>query len=139
MNTAGRGRRLGAVLIDAALLTACTVALSLDSVPAFVTAAAVAANVALFIAQVVLLTRRGQTVGKLLLGLRIVRRDTGQNAGFTTNVLVRSLANGLLCFVPGYFLLDSLFIFRADRLCLHDLLAGTAVMSDAPSAGAVPS
>lgn len=139
MNIAGRGRRLGAALIDAALLAACTVALSLDEVPVFVTAAAAAANAALFVAQAALLTRRGQTVGKLLLGVRIVRRDTGRNAGFATNVLVRSLANGLLCLVPGYFLLDSLFIFRADRLCLHDLLAGTVVVADAPAPDAVPS
>jgi len=34
----------------------------------------------------------------------------------------------LLAILPGFMLLDPLFILRRDRRCLHDLIAGTKVV-----------
>jgi uncharacterized RDD family membrane protein YckC len=129
---AGRWIRLGAVLIDAALLVVPDVVVSVPTVPDPARLAAALAGFAILIWQVCWLTTRGQTVGKRLLRVRIVRRDTLANGGFTTNVLLRSFVNGLLCLVPLYFLVDSLFIFRGDRRCLHDLIAGTCVVAGGP-------
>ena len=125
---AGRGERFRAFLVDA-LLGAIFYAL-MKYQPFGLLAAALGAVgfVALLIGQWVLLATQGQTVGKKLVGLRIVRLDTGNNGGFTTNVLLRTWLNGVLCLIPLYFLADSLFVYREDRRCLHDLIAGTMVV-----------
>jgi len=72
-------------------------------------------------------------LGKKLAGIRIVLKDTQENGGFAVNVLKRGVLNGLLSLIPGYFLADSLFIFREDRRCLHDMIAGTVVIQAAPA------
>lgn len=85
-----------------------------------------------YILQGVLLTQQGQSVGKLAVGIRIVKLDSGENGGFTPNVLLRALLNGLIGAIPFlgllYMLVDTLFIFRQDRRCVHDLMAGTVVI-----------
>ena len=48
------------------------------------------------------------------------------------NVLLRGLVNGLLNIVPLYFLVDCGFIFREDRRCVHDMIAGTVVVVGHP-------
>jgi uncharacterized RDD family membrane protein YckC len=128
---AGRWTRLGAVLIDVVLLY-CPIVVWQASSPE---AAGVLIGLwwlIVLIVQVVLLTRSGQTVGKRLVGIRIVNKDTGQNGGFVPNVLLRGLVNGLLNVIPLYGLVDALFIFREDRRCLHDLIANTIVVSGNP-------
>lgn len=132
MRPAGRGKRLAAVLIDAWLAGVTAGLAASDTAPDPVRTLAAAALLALVAAQAVMLARRGQTAGKRALGLRVVLRGTERNGGFGVNVLVRSLANGLLCLLPFYFLIDSLLIFREDRRCLHDLLAGTVVVEEGP-------
>lgn len=92
-----------------------------------VTALAGAAGLALVIAQLYLMSTRGQTLGKKWLGIKMVDLH-GQNPGFVRAVVLRSVVNGLLGFVPLYSLVDVLFIFRQDRRCVHDLLAGTKVV-----------
>lgn len=79
-------------------------------------------------AQTILLTRSGQTLGKRAVRIRIVRIDTGENGGFITNVLMRTLLNWILCFIPFYGLVDTALIFRGDRRCVHDHLARTRVV-----------
>jgi uncharacterized RDD family membrane protein YckC len=49
-----------------------------------------------------------------------------------TNVLLRGVVNGLLSIIPLYGLVDALFIFREDKRCLHDLIAGTIVVRGNP-------
>ena len=79
--------------------------------------------------QMVLLTIRGQTVGKLLLRIRIVNFKDGSNPGFFEAVLLRSVLPGLISSCVGLFaLVDILFIFAEDRRCLHDHIAGTQVV-----------
>ena len=82
-----------------------------------------------FIFQMVLLTKDGQTLGKKALKIRIVKRDTGVNGGFVPNVLLRLIVNGLIGFIPFCGLVDILFIFRSDRRCIHDMIAGTQVVN----------
>ena len=76
----------------------------------------------------VLLIKDGQTLGKKALRIRIVKMDTGENGGFVPNVLLRLIVNGLLGIIPLYGLVDILFIFRGDRPCIHDMIAGTQVV-----------
>ena len=53
--------------------------------------------------------------------------DTGENGGFVPKVL-RLIVNGLLGIISLYGLVDILFIFRGDRPCIHDMIAGTQVV-----------
>jgi uncharacterized RDD family membrane protein YckC len=81
--------------------------------------------------QLVMLHRSGQTLGKRLMGIRIVRTD-GTRAGLGRILLLRSLIPNLIAAIPyagGFFvLIDSLFVFAEDRRCLHDRFADTAVV-----------
>ncbi len=76
---------------------------------------------------IVLLAQRGQSLGKIVVGIRIVRTD-GTPADVVHVVLLRAVANLGLSLVPVYWFVDSLFILRADRRCIHDLLADTKVV-----------
>lgn len=88
--------------------------------------------IALVAAQMVLITVRGQSIGKLLCKLRIVRHDTGGPAGFGRGFALRSVLPYLVQQIPLagvlFWVVDSGFIFRADHRCLHDLMAGTKVV-----------
>lgn len=85
----------------------------------------------LVLIQLVLLARRGQSVGKLLTGIRIVRTD-GSPAGFLHAFLLRGTVPVVIELIPilgfVFWIVDSSFIFRSDRRCLHDLIAGTVVV-----------
>ena len=88
----------------------------------------VVAILIVFVYQMVLLIKDGQTLGKKALRIRIVKMDTGENGGFVPNVLLRLIVNGLLGIIPFYGLVDILFIFRGDHPCIHDMIAGTQVV-----------
>ncbi|HVT72218.1 MAG TPA: RDD family protein [Lacunisphaera sp.] len=83
--------------------------------------------------QIYLLTTNGQTVGKKLMNIRIVTWPDGADAGFVKAFLLRMFVNGLISAVPVlgflYLLVDICFIFRDDRRCIHDLIAGTQVVT----------
>lgn len=82
--------------------------------------------------QCYLLAVRGQTIGKIVMGLRIVRFEDGGNPGFVKAVLLRTFLWAIITAVPFVgplvWLIGLLFIFRDDRRCLHDHLAGTRVV-----------
>ncbi len=91
---------------------------------------------AALIVNVVLLALRGQTIGKLCLGIQVVRSPEGTKAGFIKALLLRSILFLILVFTcliyfggMGWALLmaDYLMVFRKDRRCLHDLIADTLV------------
>lgn len=77
-----------------------------------------------------LLFNRQQTVGKWLLSMKIVGMEqTDVPAGKLYGA--RYLLFHVLAQIPGINILmivDPLLIFRGDRRCLHDLLAGTQVV-----------
>jgi len=87
---------------------------------------------ALAVVQCVLLSRRGQSIGKALLGLRIVRLATNRQAGFLHAFVLRGTIPWVIEQIPilgGLFwLIDVSFIFGAERRCLHDYIASTKVV-----------
>lgn len=86
---------------------------------------------AFVVVQVVLLVKNGQTIGKKLLGIKIVKLD-GSNPGFVSVILLRSILPGIIGGIPMvgplFSLVNVLLIFREDRRCIHDMMAGTIVV-----------
>jgi len=95
-----------------------------------------------------LLATRGQTIGKWLVGTRIVRADNddvptlartlslryGMLAVGPVATLAVLVLNGVILYVFVVVgLIDSALIFRRDRRCLHDLIARTKVVAAARS------
>ena len=137
--TTHAGKRAAATTVDSLILFVPYVVALTDNTPEPARVAAAAAVVILMAVQASLLTRRGQTIGKMIWRHRIVRRKTGENAGFLINVLARPLvswAPNILCLslraFPLWILADTLVMtWRDDGLSLHDLICGTRVV-DAP-------
>jgi uncharacterized RDD family membrane protein YckC len=140
---ASRWTRLGAALIDGLIMSLATVPV------AYFTGAFAAAqqgiepslgqqllSLVLGVAAFVLvnghfLKAYGQTLGKRLLKIAIVDLN-GKVPELGNLLLKRYLVWWLLAYIPVVgmlvVLVDYLFIFRADRRCLHDQLAGTRVV-----------
>ncbi|WP_062063251.1 RDD family protein [Cellvibrio sp. OA-2007] len=78
-----------------------------------------------------LLQQYGQTIGKRMMGIAIVTLDN-QKPTFLLLIVQRYLSQWIMGMVPvvGIFLrlADILFIYRADRRCIHDHLAKTKVI-----------
>lgn len=139
MELAGRLDRLWAKIIDnlifavAGIIAAILIPGLQDSNLLLPVMGLLLAGLLLFFAyQIWLLTTRGQTLGKKLMGLRIVKTADMSNGGFVTNVLLRAFVSAAVTLVPIFGTLfalgDPLFIFRDDRRCLHDHIAGTCVI-----------
>lgn len=127
---ATRPSRLGAKLIDFAVWVGAVIVVAIlfaASTPLGFLSLLVA-SVGIPIVQIALLVRDGQTIGKKIVDIRIVSVETGQNAGFGSNVVMRAWVNSLLSTIPFYAFVDILFIFRDDQRCIHDLIAGTHVV-----------
>jgi uncharacterized RDD family membrane protein YckC len=82
--------------------------------------------------QAYLVATTGQSIAKRLFKIKIVKLD-GSNVNFVSGVLLRNWLMMVLQQIPGVNmvlpLLDALFIFRQDRRCIHDLIAGTKVIN----------
>ncbi len=77
----------------------------------------------------VMIVQRGQSIGKRVLGMRIIVRDTGALPGFVRGVLLRVWVPAAINQACNLFsLVDALWIFSDERRCLHDLIAGTIVV-----------
>ena len=79
-----------------------------------------------------LLAKHGQTVGKKIAGTRIVDSESGRLVPLSRVFWLRYLPISLVGQIPHgvSFLcsIDILFIFRRDKRCIHDLIAGTKVV-----------
>ncbi|MBI5246844.1 MAG: RDD family protein [Elusimicrobia bacterium] len=137
MELASRLYRLWAALIDRLLAGALIGAgIFIPSLRSEMRFAAIMACLFLLLAlvgvQFWMLSTEGQTIGKKAMGLRIVKVSDLSNGGFSTNVLMRAGLPWVIAAVPIvgtlFWILDPLFIFRENRLCLHDQLAGTCVI-----------
>jgi uncharacterized RDD family membrane protein YckC len=85
--------------------------------------------------QFYLLVQTGQTLGKRMMRIKVVRTD-GSPADFVRVVLLRSVVPYAINFACGIFsLVDALFIFGADRRTLHDQIADTKVVKVDERAG----
>jgi uncharacterized RDD family membrane protein YckC len=97
------------------------------------------AMLAFFIYSAVLVYRYGQTFGKRMMGIRVVRTD-GSRVTFGRFIFLRWLPLAVVGAIPivnivaG--LLDPLLIFRDTRQCLHDNIADTKVVTAASSVDA---
>ena len=145
MAKASRGARLAAVLVDAVPMMAIAIAAAI-LVPAVgsggngaisplgtaMLALMVGAFLAYGIYQLVMLHRHGQTFGKKLMGVRIVRTD-GSRAGLGRIFWLRYFVPGVIGNIPLlgilFALADPLFIFGEEKRCLHDLFADTIVVN----------
>ncbi len=88
--------------------------------------------VILMFSNIVLLTVRGQSIGKLITGIQIVRSADGSKAGFLKAVLLRwflfAIIESIRFIGPVMMFANILLIFRKDRRCMHDLVADTKVI-----------
>lgn len=79
-----------------------------------------------------LISMSGQTVGKKVVGTRIVSQLTGAPAGFLNGFLIRNVGFGFFTGLPfiGFFIAvaDICYLFTADHETLHDKLANTMVV-----------
>jgi uncharacterized RDD family membrane protein YckC len=86
----------------------------------------------MLILQIYLLWTRSQTLGKYFVKAQVVDFETGKPANFLSCGVLRILVNGLISNLPCigfiYGIADTLFIFRDDRRCIHDLIASTTVV-----------
>ncbi|MCB1225669.1 MAG: RDD family protein [Verrucomicrobiales bacterium] len=82
--------------------------------------------------QLTLLWQRGQTIGKWLIGIRIVNLENDEVPSPKRIILIRTLLNGLFSVIVFYALADVLLIFATDRRCIHDYLASTRVVKGHP-------
>ena len=142
LQLAGRGERLLAVLLDSAFvvlaLLPLTLVMVLGEFPTSGPGAYLRIGLGLlpFVAFVawnaVLLHRRGQTLGKQLLHIRVVRLD-GSRCGLARIFFARYLPVTVLGFIPFLGLVislaDALLIFRDSCRCLHDEIADTIVVT----------
>jgi uncharacterized RDD family membrane protein YckC len=86
-----------------------------------------------------LVATNGQTIGKRLVGIKVVRTD-GSPASFARIFLLRNVVNFLPTLLPFIGLLyqlviDPIFIFQDSRRCLHDLIADTTVVRSVSKKG----
>jgi uncharacterized RDD family membrane protein YckC len=153
LEPAGRGTRLGAYLLDTfiaiAMIYGPFLALgglgalqqafaSPDDPTALAGALTGAAGIGFllgFVAWVVitimLVVKNRQTIGKKILGIKVVRSD-GSTIGIGRLFWLRNFVPGLLMAIPlvGYVvaLVDPLMIFGEKRQCLHDRIADSIVV-----------
>jgi uncharacterized RDD family membrane protein YckC len=136
---ASRRIRLGAFLFDQTLaatmlVVARSFAHNLLGVLAYI------AMVGLNVVQIILLGRRGQTIGKMILNIAVVDHVDKMPPGFVRAGLIRQLPLMIVSlFTPAltlvYLILDGAPIFTSSRRCLHDHLAGTVVIAVIPDIG----
>ena len=155
---AERGARLLAATVDELILLAVSLPMIIGAMPAMVSLVAgtgsidpssdassilhtllhgpgttitVLALIAWCIITAWLVAANGQSIGKRLVGIKIVRTD-GSRASFARIFLLRNVVNGLPNLLPYvgwlYQLIDPLMIYQESRQCLHDKIADTIVV-----------
>ncbi len=139
---AGAGTRLLAVIIESLVLLPVTIPIAylmgnFDGImtgqqpPLINTVAMTIISFGIFIGINWVFLRNGQTIGKRAMGIRIVDLN-GAVLPVQRLLGLRYLpwwAASIVPFVGGLLvLIDALFIFRKDRRCIHDHIAGTKVV-----------
>ncbi len=137
---ASRGSRLAASLIDG--LAAMVILLpalaamffvgessTLSTPAALLAALSGIAFLGFAIYQLSMLVRKGQTLGKRTMNIRIVNHSDGQVPSAGRLLGMRYFVNSLLGnVIPFYAFIDMLLIFGSEQRCIHDYLAGTKVV-----------
>lgn len=141
---AGRGIRFGAAMIDGIVFTVAYVPLVIAMIaqrsgtfdPSVLTSMwgllSLVILLALIAITIVLVHRNGQTIGKKLVGIKVVRSD-GSRASLGRIFWLRNVVNGIPSAIPllgyVYVMVDHLLIFGDKRQCLHDKIADTIVVT----------
>lgn len=126
---AGRRQRLGAAFLDGILFGLCGM-LASSGLGMLAVMLGALGIVGLAGTNLWLLNRNGQSVGKYSFDIKVVRTD-GETAGLGRLIFLRGVPQWVISGIPLLNLLslvDALFIFRADRRCVHDLIADTMVV-----------
>jgi uncharacterized RDD family membrane protein YckC len=139
LRLAGAGRRFAALTLDRLIMALgvgimAAVAVGLGSVlkidsdtSGMYIFAGLGVGLLAFVAlEAVLLTRRGQTLGKMAASIKVVRPDgsaihAGQAWGRTIARLMAVHVLALADYIPG--------LVTTEKTCLHDLIANTRVVS----------
>jgi uncharacterized RDD family membrane protein YckC len=153
---ASRGERFGASIIDGLLFTVPLIPTYMMVIPGMTRqgkpnalafwAAAAGTGARFYLAMVVclallginayLVNKNGQSIGKKMLGIKVVRRD-GSRATLARIFFLRNVLNSVIQYAASllmpilsslYVLTDLLFIFGNARRCVHDYLADTIVI-----------
>lgn len=84
------------------------------------------------VVNIVLISKSGQSLGKKIIGTRMVSQHTGETVGFVHGFLLRTFVFQLITGIPvvgGFIALaDIIFLFTEGNQTLHDRLAGTRVV-----------
>ena len=141
MVPAGRGRRLAATALDffatpmlGLFLLLASGALehaedyASEAMPGPLLRVLLIAATAYLLAHGWWMARRGQTLGKALLGIRVVVRASGEPAGFGR--MLARVPFFALWYVPFTVVpfVDAAFVLGKRRRCLHDMVTGTEVV-----------
>jgi uncharacterized RDD family membrane protein YckC len=78
--------------------------------------------------QWVLIGTRGQSLGKIVMRIKVVDEKTKKTGGFVQNLVLRTWLPIIMWENIIFLLCDTLLIYRKERRCLHDYLAGTIVV-----------
>lgn len=103
-----------------------------ESVPPEISMFSSIALFAFIVLQIILLARRGQTIGKAVLGVRIVDSITNQIPTFTRLILVRTFLVCVLVMVLGMLFIPIYIVFvflSKDGRLLYDRLANTKIVT----------
>jgi len=73
------------------------------------------------------LLRNSQSIGKKILGIKVVRSN-GTPVSFSRLFWLRNFLIWIVSLIPLFGIVDSLFIFGESRQCLHDKIADTIVV-----------
>jgi uncharacterized RDD family membrane protein YckC len=144
LELAGIGRRFAAIIIDSLIVSvpvfllvmvgamaAAMIAPSngpMDDSTSIITSIAVGGTMLLgFVVSILYeplqLTRSGQTIGKKMMGIRVVRPDgTAISAGQAWGRFGLRSILGIIDYIPIF--------FTEERTCVHDMLANTRVIND---------
>ena len=145
---AGRGSRLGAVIIDSIIIIPILIGIAIGTgfwdhfLPRAIHGIPLSLNEKLIIFLIgqslflilngILLTNHGQTIGKRIMKVKIVDLK-GHHVGILKLYSLRYLVFSLVSQIPvagGLLsLVNVLFVFGKERRCLHDILAGTKVVA----------
>jgi uncharacterized RDD family membrane protein YckC len=142
---AGRGQRFGAAFLDG-IIGAVVVGLPLmigadfsrmgaedftDALSPIGIGLALIGLLVLIVITAYLVNKNGQTIGKKIVGIKVVRSDFSR-ASLSRIFWLRNVVNGIPGAIPFignvYSLVDHLFIFGERCQCVHDKIADTLVV-----------
>lgn len=141
---AGRGERLGAAILDGLIGTVLVflplmlgadfnklMAGDVTGLSGMGAGLAVLDALILIGITIYLVQKNGQTIGKKIVGIKVVRSDFSR-ASLGRIFWLRNVVNAIPGMIPYvgnvYALVDHLFIFGESRQCVHDKIADTVVV-----------